>query len=122
MPEVNFITHKGVQILYENFENGKVADIIPWIEKAKAIIRNQPEKSVLAIVNVKDASFDMTVTSALKDFVKGNASYMKCAVVYGVEGLKEVIFRSILTFSGRKNLTLARTLEEAKDFLINYKE
>jgi hypothetical protein len=122
MPEVNFITHKGIQILYENFENGKVADILPWIDKAKAIIRSQPEKSVLAIVNVKGASFDMSVTAALKDFVKGNAPYMKCAVVYGVEGLKEVIFRSVLTFSGRKNLTLAKTLEEAKDFLINYKE
>jgi hypothetical protein len=122
MPEVNFITHKGVQILYENFENSKTTDIIPMIEKAKSIIRRQPEKSVLAVVNVKGANFDMSVTAALKDFVKGNAPYMKCAVVYGVEGLKEVIFRSVLSFSGRKNLALAKTLEEAKDFLIDYKE
>lgn len=120
MPEVNFITHKGVQILYENFENGKVTEILPWIEKAKKIIRSQPEKSVLAIVNVKGANFDMSVTAALKDFVKGNEPYMKCAAVYGVEGLKEVIFRSVLSFSGRKNLALARTLDEAKDFLIGY--
>lgn len=122
MPAVSFITHKGVQILYENFENGKVDEILPWIEKAKAVIRSQPEKSVLAIVNVKGASFDMSVTSALKEFVKGNTPFMKCAVVYGVDGLKEIIFRSILTFSGRKNLTLAKTLDEAKEYLINYKE
>jgi hypothetical protein len=121
MPEVNFITHKGVQILYENFENGKVTEILPWIEKAKTIIRTQPEKSVLAVVNVKGANFDMSVTAALKDFVKGNEPYMKCAVVYGVEGLKEVIFRSVISFSGRKNLALARSLDEAKDFLLDYK-
>jgi hypothetical protein len=122
MPEISFITHKGVKILYENFENGKPDEIIPWIEKAKSVIRSQPEKSVLAIVNVKGANFDMSVTASLKEFVKGNTPYMKCAVVYGVDGLKEIIFRSVLTFSGRKNLAMAKSLDEAKDFLINYKE
>jgi hypothetical protein len=122
MPEIKFITHKGVQILYENFENGKPEEILPWIEKAKSVIRSQPEKSVRGLVNVKGATFDMSVTAALKDFVKGNAPYMKCAVVYGVEGLKEIIFRSVLVFSGRKNLAAAKTLEEGKDYLINYKE
>lgn len=122
MPEIKFISHKGVQILYENFENGKVEEILPWIEKAKAVIRSQPEKSVLGLVNVKGANFDMSVTASLKEFVKGNTPFMKCAVVYGVDGLKEIIFRSVLTFSGRKNLGVAKTLDEAKDFLINYKE
>ena len=122
MPEVSFITHKGIKILYENFENGKPNEIITWIEKAKAVIRIQPEKSVLALVNVKGASFDMSVTAALKEFVKGNEPYMKCAAVYGVEGLKEVIFNGILAFSGRKNLVLCKTLEEGKDFLVTQAE
>jgi hypothetical protein len=122
MPEVSFITHKGIKILYENFENGKPNEIITWIEKAKAIIRIQHEKSVLALVNVKGASFDMSVTAALKEFVKGNEPYMKCAAVYGVEGLKEVIFNGILAFSGRKNLVLCKTLEEGKDFLVSQAE
>jgi hypothetical protein len=122
MPEIKFITHKGVQILYENFENGKPDEILPWIEKAKAVIRVQPPKSVRGLVNVKDAKFDMSVTAALKEFVSGNAPYMKCAVVYGVEGLKEIIFKSILTFSGRKNLAAAKTLEDGKEFLVNYEE
>ena len=120
MPEIKFLTHKGVKILYENFENGKPIEIIPWIEKAKAVIRIQPKKSVLGLVNVKGASFDMSVTAALKEFVKGNEPYMKCAAIYGVEGLKEVIFRSVLVFTGRKNLVLCKTLEEGKDFLAGY--
>ena len=117
MPEVSFITHKGVQILYENFENAKRDEILPWIEKTKAVIRSQPEKSVLGLVNVKGASFDLSITAALKEFVKGNEPYMICAAVYGVEGLKEVIFSSVLTFSRRKNLVLCKTLEEGKYFL-----
>lgn len=35
MPEVNFITHKGVKILYENFAESKPEEIIPIMEKAK---------------------------------------------------------------------------------------
>jgi len=53
--------------------------------------------------------------------VKANTPYIKCSAVYGVEGLKEVIFNGILSFTGRKNLVLFKTLEEAKDFLANQK-
>ena len=120
MPEIKFLTHKGVKILYEDFSNGKPDEILPAIEQAKAVIRIQPNKSVLGLVNVKGASFDMSVSAALKDFVKGNEPYMKCAAIYGVEGLKEVIFRSVLVFTGRKNLVLCKTLEEGKDFLAGY--
>jgi len=35
MPEVSFIKHKGVQILYENFENGKPEDIIRLLRKPR---------------------------------------------------------------------------------------
>ncbi|MFA5321836.1 MAG: hypothetical protein WC373_04120 [Smithella sp.] len=117
MPDVSFITHKGVKILYEDFSNGKPGELLPAIEKAKAVISSQPKKSILALVNVQGAGFDMSVTAALKDFVKGNEPYIKCAAIYGVEGLKEVIFKSILTFTGRKNLVLCKTLEEGKEFL-----
>lgn len=73
---------------------------------------------MLALVNVGHANFDMFVTSDLKEFVKSNAPYIKFAAVYGVEGLKEIIFRSVPVFSGRKNIAIFRTLEEAKDFLV----
>lgn len=117
MPDVTFLTHKGVRILYEDLENAKPDEVFPWIEKAKAIIRSQPEKSVLALLNVKNAKFDTSVTAALKDFAKGNDPYIKYVAIYGVEGLKEIIFKSVLAFTGRKNMVLFKTLEECKDFL-----
>lgn len=122
MAGVSFITHKGVRILYEDFSHSKTDDVLALIEQAKTIIRTQPEKSVLAIVNVQGSSFDNRVTSALKQFAKENTPYMKCAAVYGIEGLKEIIFRGVLAFTGRKNLVLSKSLEEAKDFLVDFKE
>ncbi|MGB5218092.1 MAG: hypothetical protein WBN66_07320 [Smithella sp.] len=46
-----------------------------------------------------------------------DAPYIKCAAVYGVDGLKEVVFKSVLAFTGRNNLVLCKTLEEGKDYL-----
>ena len=121
MAGISFIMHKGVKILYEDVSQSKADDILAFIEGAKAIIASQPKNSVLALVNVKDASFDTTITAALKDFMKANTPYIKCAAVYGVDGLKEVVFRGILTVTGRKNLVLCKTLEEGKDYLANVK-
>jgi len=118
MPEVSFIKHQGVDILYGNFANSTTVDIPPGIKKAKELITSQLLNSVLALVNVENAKFDMSVTSDPKEFVKSNAPYIKFAAVYGVEGLKEIIFRSVLVFSGRKNIAIFRTLEEAKNFLV----
>lgn len=118
MPEVSFITHKGVRILYENFSQVKSEEVDDIIKKAKAIIHKESLNSILALVNVKDTHFDMTITSALKNFTKSNTPYVKFAAVYGVEGLKEVIYRGVLSFTGRKNIILFKTLEEAKDFLV----
>lgn len=120
MSGVSFITHKGVRILYEDFSKCKTDEVLALIEQAKPMIRNQPEKSVLALLSVKDSSFDSTVTNALKQFAKGNEPYIKCAAIYGIEGLKEIIFRGVVAFSGRKNLVLCKSLEEAKDFLASY--
>ncbi|MBN1364423.1 MAG: hypothetical protein JW976_06435 [Syntrophaceae bacterium] len=120
MAGVSFIEHKGVKILYENCSNTKPEEILPLMEEAKKIIFSQPLNSILALVNVKDTRFDASVISAAKDFVKGNKPYMKLVAVYGVEGLKEIIFRSVLAFSGRKNIVLCKTIEEGKDYLVSH--
>jgi len=121
MAGVDFITHKGVKILYEDFSQIKPEEVVALIEKAKLIIHVQPLNSILALVNVKDTHFDMTITAALKDFTKANDPYIKFAAVYGVEGLKEVIYKGILAFTGRKNIIIFKDLEEAKDYLANLK-
>ena len=121
MAGISFITHNGVKILYEDFSQSKPEELLPLIKQSQAIISGQPQNSILALVNVKGSNFNMEVTSAMKDFVKANTPYIKCSAVYGVEGLKEVIFNGVLSFTCRKNLVLFKTLEEAKDFLANQK-
>jgi len=121
MAGVSFITHKGVKILYEDYSQSKPQETISLLKEAQGIISKEPLNSVRALVNVKDSHFDTELSSALKDFVKKNTPYIKCAAVYGVEGLKEIIFKGIITFTGRKNLVLFKTLDEAKDYLADLK-
>jgi len=113
--------HKGVKILYEDVAQSKADEILAFMEGAKAIIAAQPKNSIRALVNVKGASFDTAITSALKDFMKSNAPYIKCAAVYGVDGLKEVVFRGVLAVTGRTNVYLCKSLDEGKDYLANLK-
>lgn len=117
MAGVDFITYKGKRILYEDYSGCKPQELLPLLETARKIISAEPQGSVLALVNVKGSTFDKNVSNAMKEFVKANTPHIKVSAVYGVEGLMEVIFKGIIAFTGRDNLKLFRTLEEAKDFL-----
>jgi len=121
MSGLSFITHKGVRIAYQDWENGKPDEILAFIEKAKKMIVLQPKYSVLSLINVKGAGFNLAVSNAVREFAKTNTPYVKYTAIYGVEGLQEVIFRGIITFTGRKNIALVKTLEEGKELLANKK-
>ncbi len=121
MADISFIMHKGVKIVYEDCSYSKPDEILTLMERAKALVVLQPKNSVLALINVKGASFNLSVSNALREFAKTNTPYVKYSAVYGVEGLQEVIFKGVITFTGRKNIVLVKTLEEGKDFLASQK-
>lgn len=123
MAGVSFIIHKGARILYEDFASmNNDEEELAILKKGREIIDQQPEKSVLALLNVKNTNFSPKVTQTLKEYAKANTPYMKFAAVYGIEGLKEILFKSVMLFTGRKNIAIFKTLEEAKDFLADYNQ
>ena len=121
MPGISFMTYKGVRIVYQDWSYSKPDEILTLIEKAKAMVAIQPKHSVLSLINVKGASFNLSTSNALREFAKTNTPYVKFSAVYGVEGLQEVIFRSLITLTGRKNIALVKTLEEGKEILASQK-
>jgi hypothetical protein len=121
MASISFIPYKGVRIVYQDCSYSKPEEILNLIERAKGMVVLQPKNSALVLINVKGASFNLEITKALREFARENTPYVKCSAVYGVEGLQEVIFKGILTFTGRKNIVLVKTLDEGKEFLASYK-
>ncbi len=116
MERVQFIQHKGKAILFIDLSGCSATEILPAVEEAKATVRTQRRGSVLTLTNVTSACFDSTVSVAMKDLVQHNRPYVAAAAVVGVTGLKQIIFNSVMRFSGR-HLHAFESLEEAKDWL-----
>jgi len=123
MASFEWIMHKGKRILYMDVVSQKPTaqqkleeflDIVNQLEKE---IEKEPPKSILGICHVKGGTASPEITQRLKDFSKHNEPYMKMTAVVGIEGIKKVIFSGILLFSGRKNLVLKNSKEEALDWL-----
>lgn len=117
MASVNWIEHKGKRILYMNYAYSKYDEVAKAIEETKMLVVKEPPVSVLGIVDVRESPFNREISAALKDLAEHNKPYIKMSVVVGVEGIKRVIYNGVIKFTGRKNLLLKDTLDEAKEFL-----
>jgi hypothetical protein len=116
MERVQFIQHKGKKILHLNFADCSAEEVLKTIELSKAAIRTQSPGSVYTLTDVTNTAFNSKVSEAMKEFVVHNKPYVVAAAVVGVTGLKQVIYNTVMKFSGRK-LTAFDTLAEAKDWL-----
>jgi hypothetical protein len=118
MPAVKFIEHKGKKILLMDFSYSNIEENFQALEKAKIIISKQPFYSVLGLVDVRGDIFNSELATAFKEFALHNKPYMKMSAVVGIEGIKRLIYQTVLMFTKRKNLVLQDTIEEAKNWLI----
>lgn len=123
MASYEWIQHKGKRILYMDVVTHQsdyqqrlkeFQDIITRLEKE---IEKEPLKSILSICSVQGGTASPEITQKLKEFSKHNEPYMKMTAVVGIEGLKKIIFNGILFFSGRTNLVLKDSKQEALDWL-----
>jgi hypothetical protein len=117
MASVSWIEYKGKRMLFMNFANSGQADVLKAVDLTIQTTKKEPPASILGLLDVTGSGFDVTVISGIKNMAEKDKPYMKMTAIVGVDGLKQVIFKSVLKFTGRKNLILKDTLDEAKDFL-----
>jgi len=117
MGSVNFIEHKGIEILRIDISHCEMEEIVPLVNSAKKLIAGRPLNSVLTLTNVKDARYTPALERTMKDFVVHNKPFVKAATVVGVEGIRKLLFEAVIKFSGRA-LHLAENEESAKEWLI----
>jgi hypothetical protein len=117
MASVKFIEHKGKRILHMDFAYSEMKEVMDAIDEAAALVEKEPPMSVLGLVDVSVSRFDKELTDKLKEFTAHNKPYMRMTAIVGIEKIKKVIYLAVMAFSGRKNLILKDTVEEAKDWL-----
>jgi hypothetical protein len=117
MNKVRPIVHNGKQIIFLDFSGCNVQDFSTIINEAEKLIRAEPLNSVLTLTDVTDAKYNLEVTEALIEFVKGNKPFVKAGGVVGLDTIKKVIYNSVMHFSGR-NLLAFDDIEKAKNWLV----
>jgi hypothetical protein len=121
MGRINFVQHKGKSILIEDFTNMKppkdMDEFLRTIKEAHQAFASQPQKSVLAVFDVTNSSFNTEVMSMLKDFTISNTPYVKCAAIVGLTGLMKIALATVSKLTGR-SFQLFPSRQAAMDFLV----
>src|SRR5574337_1153739 len=112
MGRVSFITYGGKEILFLDFSNISVDELLKAVEEAKRVVAARPANSLLTLTDVTNARFNEEVNQKMKDFTAHNKPYVRAAAVVGITGLKKIIFDAVMLFSQRK-LHSFETIEEA---------
>jgi hypothetical protein len=110
------INYKGTRIVYTNIEGCSGDTAIPAFEQVQQIASTYPPKSMLSMVNAKDARFNSNLISVIKETVKKNNPYVKATAVCGLSSLTTLMVNSIISVTGRK-MKFFDTVDEAKEWL-----
>ncbi len=116
MGSVTLIEHKGKKIAFLDFAGCGAKEMEKLVPEAKALIGSQAPGSVRTLTDVTNTDINKATSAFMKDLTTFNKAYVIAAGVVGVEGLRKVIYNTIVAISGR-NMQTFDTLAAAKDWL-----
>ena len=115
---MKWLTHKGKDILYEDYTNltgEQIARLVPAITK---ITEEKDYKDILLLLDFTNSFANKEATNAFGESGKVSKDRLKKTAVLGITGVKKVL----LNFVTRVSKVDARpfaTEEEAKDYLVS---
>ncbi|PZR14926.1 MAG: hypothetical protein DI536_09075 [Archangium gephyra] len=119
MAGASIIEVDGVQILHLDFVGITIEQAPALLEACGALVRSQPLDSAFTLSDFTGAHFDSNITVQLREYTKANRPHVHFGAVVGITGIKRAVYRAMLLFSGRTNLVLCDTVDEAKRVLVN---
>jgi hypothetical protein len=117
---VKIIFYKQARILLVDHSNCEVNESLILQANVHEIMKCSPRHSLLVLVNVENARFNIELISKVKEYTKMNRPYAKASAVIGLTGLQQVMLNAINKFSGR-NFTAFDDIEKAKEWLFQQK-
>ncbi len=113
---VHFIEHRGRRILVVDFSLATPDEFFETMERAEAVIANEPVESLLTLTNVDRARHDRKVSDRLKTYVEHNKPFVKAGAVVGLNEIRKIVFNLLNKASGR-SLKAFDDIGVAKDWL-----
>lgn len=121
MERAKFIRHGAKMVLQLDFSGLCLADAREVAEYGKTVIGKMPKNSVLTLTNVTNVVYDTEFNTVAKELMACNKPYVLAGAVVGVTGWRRVAYWTGLVFSGRNNLKMFDTIDDAKEWLVGYK-
>lgn len=117
MERVNWISHKGKQIVFTDLSHMMSSEEqVAVIRQAQELICAQPPQSVLSLIDYTGIHYNIPAVEAQKTFSTAVTPHMKASAVVGITGMMQVIYRSVVRIT-RRNIKTFDDLESAKEWL-----
>jgi hypothetical protein len=87
------------------------------IEAAKPVVGKYAGRSLYSITNIENLRFDTTTKRIVADWMSYNKPYIAYGAVIGVDSIKQIMLNAVFALSGRRNMHIASTREEAVKWL-----
>lgn len=120
MERAKYIKCKGKQILLYDFSALGTEDALQLMDYCPNLSRNMPPQSIYTLTDVTGLQFNERLTEGFKSLAQHNQPYVIAGAVVGVVAWKKVFYLAALRVSGRKNLNLFDSVEQAKEWLAGY--
>ena len=89
LPRIQFISHKGKQILLVDLSNCSAAEVEKTVRAVPEAVTAQPLGSVLVLADFTKAAFDQEALRAMKEAAVFNKPYIKKTAWVGTESFPE---------------------------------
>ena len=115
---MKWITHKGKEILYEDYTNltgEQIARLVPAITK---LTEDNDYKDILLLLDLSNSYANKDAVNAFVESGKISKDRLTKTAVLGITGVKKVLLNFVNKFTnvGAKGLN---TIEDAKDWLVS---
>lgn len=118
MERIEFITHKGKQVLLVDVTQCTPQEVILLATATKNVVTAQAKGSVLLLADFTGAKLNKDALTRLKESTVADAPHIRKSAWMGTETLPEAHFQALKAFSPKREFVPFRTRQEALDWLV----
>lgn len=103
MNAVTILGHRGHTVVRTVFpRNADLAGLRAVLAQTQAVYLEQPQGSILALVEFEDREFDQETIDLMETVAKANGQLVKATAFLGITGPQQALFKAMISITGRK--------------------
>ena len=119
MDRIRTVDHRGTEIVHLDFSGlASHADAQFVLREAQETISSKPERSVLTLTDVTDATFDAKLAEGLWRLLRANKPHVLAGAVVGIGTEDQQMLFDLVTHQARRRMEAFDDVERAMDWLV----